>query len=123
MCVNVAASRTFNGVSLKIFSDEQGLDFSHFQRAQYASQTGDAPGIAASLGKSLTHQLAAAFGPPLIDNLLGVSTNFVSSGVREVSMEAAEQRLAHIWVQLRFQEGPMRILARKNPFFENAFFQ
>ena len=52
-----------------------------------------------------------------------MATDFVTSSVGKIGVEAADQSLADIGMELRFKEGAVCILAGENPFLEDAFFQ
>jgi hypothetical protein len=75
------------------------------------------------LAERLFDKIAPAVILPLVHDRLGVATDFVTSSVGKISVEAANQSLADIGMELRFKEGAVCILAGENPFLEHAFFQ
>src|SRR5579872_1596290 len=108
---------------LEVLANQESLHFSQFQGAQDTAKPGDAAGIAASLTDRLIHQFTPAFVLPLIHNLLGAGTNLVTSDVSQVSMKTPDQCLTDIRMQLRFEDGAVRVRAGENPLLENASFQ
>ena len=72
------------------------------------------------MAERMVDKIAAALALPLLDNLLGVAPNFVSSRVRQVSVEASNQCLTYVRMELRLKQRPMRILASKDPLLENT---
>ena len=123
MGVDVAASGAFDRVRLQVFTEQQGLHFAEFQGTQYAPQAGDAAPVAARLAQSLGDEVAAAVALPPILNLLRVGANLVAGHVAQIRVEAADQGLADIGMQLGFEQGAVGIVAGENPFLEHALFQ
>src|SRR5580704_985068 len=66
------------------------------------------------------NQIAPTFVLPLIHDLLRMSADFVAGRVRQIGMEASDQCLAQVGMQLRFKNGEMRVLASKDPFLEDT---
>ena len=52
-----------------------------------------------------------------------MGANFVAGHVGQIRVEAADQRLTHIGMQLGFEQGAVGIRAGENPFLEHTFFQ
>ena len=65
-------------------------------------------------------QVAAALALPLLDNLLRVAAHFVSRHARQIGMEPPDQRLTYIRMELRLEQGAVRVLAGEDPILENA---
>src|SRR5208282_6691385 len=99
---------------------KQSLHFSQFQRTKHSAQTGHASSVAARLAEHLADKLAAAIALPLFHNLLRLSANLVARDVGEIGLEATQQGLADIGVQLRLELRAVHILAPENPFVEHA---
>ena len=118
----MSTAGTFDRVPLQVFAQQQSLHFSQFQRTQDAAKSGDASSIAARLAKRLAHQVAAAIALPLLHNLLRVAADILAGNAPQISVEAPDECLADIGVQLRLQQRNVRILAGENPFLEHTLF-
>lgn len=90
---------------------------------QDAAQTSNATAVASSLAEGFADCFAAALLLGLGENAFGLRTNFVHTGARDFGGKAAHQLLRNIRVQLRFDLGPVRILAAQNPPLEHAFIE
>src|SRR5258708_21502503 len=105
-----------------MFAEQQGLHLSHFARAEDAAQSRDATRTAARLVQSLADELVTAAASPVLYDATGVGANLIARDVGQIGMEAAQQGLADIGMQLRLEQRAGRLLATKNPAIQNPFF-
>ena len=122
--VKVAASGTFDRVCLKVFADQQGLHFSHFQRPQHTPQSRDARGRCCAPGSAGFDAVrGGGRSCQSLENLLRLRANFVSADVSHVGMKIDRAAPDYVGMQLRLELRAVTVLATKNPFLEEAFFQ